>query len=44
LGHKPKGIQGARTVVLKRESEILLANNEAHRFAIKYHREKRKLW
>ena len=39
--HRPKMIQGREDVVHKYESEILLANSEAHRFAIKYHRESR---
>lgn len=39
--HRPKMIKGREDVVYKYESEILLANSEAHRFAIKYHREKR---
>ena len=34
-------INGGEDVVYKYESEILLANSEAHRFAIKYHRELR---
>ena len=32
---------GREDVIQKYKREILLANNEAHRFAIKYHREKR---
>ena len=36
--HKPKNIIGKRVLVEKHEKEILLANYEAHRFAIKYHR------
>jgi excinuclease ABC subunit C len=36
--HKPKNITGKRVLVEKYEKEILLANNEAHRFAITYHR------
>ena len=39
--HRPKMIQGREDIVHKYESEILLANSEAHRFAIKYHRESR---
>jgi excinuclease ABC subunit C len=39
--HRPKMIQGISDVVTKYENEILLANSEAHRFAIKYHREMR---
>jgi excinuclease ABC subunit C len=37
--HRPKMITGGEDIVHKYESEILLANSEAHRFAIKYHRE-----
>ncbi len=36
--HKPKQILGDQKLSLKYEQEILLANNEAHRFAITYHR------
>ncbi len=36
--HKPKEIVGIRNSLKAREQEILLANNEAHRFAINYHR------
>lgn len=39
--HRPKMLQGREDIINKYESEILLANSEAHRFAIKYHREKR---
>jgi excinuclease ABC subunit C len=39
--HRPKMITGREDAIHKFESEILLANSEAHRFAIKYHREKR---
>lgn len=39
--HRPKMIQGEGDVISKYENDILLANSEAHRFAIKYHREKR---
>jgi excinuclease UvrABC nuclease subunit len=34
-------IQGDEKSIHAYESEILLANSEAHRFAIKYHREMR---
>jgi excinuclease ABC subunit C len=37
--HRPKGILGDQKIARKYEREILLANNEAHRFAIKYHRD-----
>jgi len=36
--HKPKDILGDRTLVRTHDRAILLANNEAHRFAIGYHR------
>jgi excinuclease ABC subunit C len=36
--HKPKGIGGDKGLALKYEKEILLANSEAHRFAINYHK------
>jgi excinuclease ABC subunit C len=39
--HRPKMIAGREDIVHKYESEILIVNSEAHRFAIKYHREKR---
>lgn len=39
--HKPKAIIGEEGVVKKYKKEILLANNEAHRFALAFHRRKR---
>jgi len=39
--HKPRNISGDSKIVGKYEREILLGNNEAHRFAIKFHRELR---
>jgi excinuclease ABC subunit C len=39
--HKPKGIGGDKNLALKYEREILLANSEAHRFAIAYHKNMR---
>jgi len=39
--HKPKNIIGENKLIKKHEKEILLANSEAHRFAIKYHRQLR---
>ena len=36
--HRPKIIQGRENIIDKYKNEILLANSEAHRFAIKYHR------
>ena len=39
--HKPKDILGRRDLATKYEKEILLANSEAHRFAISYHKQMR---
>lgn len=39
--HRAKDIKGDKDVVRKYEKEILLANSEAHRFAIKYHKDMR---
>ncbi|MFA5840953.1 MAG: GIY-YIG nuclease family protein [Candidatus Paceibacterota bacterium] len=39
--HKPKAIMGEKNFGLKYEREILLANSEAHRFAIAYHKNMR---
>ena len=39
--HKPKSIMGEREIVAKYKREILLANSEAHRFAIAYHKKMR---
>jgi len=36
--HKPKDIRGHKNIIEKYKKEILLANNEAHRFAISYHK------
>lgn len=36
--HKPKGFLGNKTIIESHDRAILLANNEAHRFAIAYHR------
>ena len=36
--HRPREIRGAKEVIAGRERDILLANAEAHRFAIGYHR------
>ena len=38
--HKPKNILGDKKIRERFEDEILLANSEAHRFAIGYHRER----
>ena len=39
--HKPKAFHGPEDVIKKYKKDILLANSEAHRFAIAYHRQKR---
>jgi len=39
--HKPKAIMGDERFGLKYKKEILLANSEAHRFAITYHKKMR---
>lgn len=41
--HKPKDILGDKKIKSEKEEEIILANSEAHRFALKYHRSKRDL-
>lgn len=40
--HRPKEILGSKEFRTRFEKEILLANSEAHRFAISYHRQKRR--
>lgn len=40
--HKPKKILGVKKFIDKYKESILLANAESHRFAISYHRSKRK--
>ena len=39
--HKPKDVMGDRESAMKYRKEILLANSEAHRFAIAYHKNMR---
>lgn len=39
--HRPREIRGDRNLIKDRERDILLANSEAHRFAITYHRNDR---
>ncbi len=39
--HRPKGFVGDKEYAKEYEREILLANNEAHRFALSYHRKLR---
>lgn len=38
--HRPRAIQGDKKLIAGRERQILLANSEAHRFAITFHRTK----
>jgi len=40
--HKPKRIIGPQALITNHKSEILLGNAEAHRFAITFHRAKRR--
>lgn len=40
--HKAREFLGDSEIIEKNEREILLSNSEAHRFAIKFHREKRR--
>lgn len=40
--HKPKNILGKKEIIIKHDKSILLANSEAHRFAISYHRKIRR--
>ena len=42
--HKAKAIIGPEDLIKKHKKEILRINAEAHRFAIKYHRSKRKIF
>jgi excinuclease ABC subunit C len=39
--HKPKGIHGNPELIRKYKKDILLANNESHRFAVTFHKQKR---
>jgi excinuclease ABC subunit C len=40
--HRPKSISGPQDIIEANKFAILLANSEAHRFAITFHKEKRK--
>lgn len=40
--HRPKKVIGPRSLVKRFEKDILLANTEAHRFAIGFHRKKKR--
>ncbi len=39
--HKPERLIGDKRAIEVHEKDILLANNEAHRFAIQWHRKRR---
>ncbi len=39
--HKPERLLGEKSIIISREGQILLANAEAHRFAIRFHKDKR---
>ncbi len=39
--HKPKNILGDKKIISDHEADILIANNEAHRFAVNFHRLRR---
>lgn len=40
--HKPKAILGDEKIIKKYKNDILLVNNESHRFAITFHKERRE--
>ncbi len=40
--HKPRDLMGDREIIEKHQPEALLVNNEAHRFAISFHRTLRR--
>lgn len=40
--HKPKALLGDKTLAQKYEKQIILANAESHRFAVNYHKERRR--
>jgi excinuclease ABC subunit C len=40
--HKPKAILGSKDIIDKHTDMILLANSEAHRFALGFHKERRR--
>lgn len=42
--HKPKAILGNKKIIMMHEKAIILANAESHRFAVKYHQQKRSLF
>ncbi len=39
--HKPKGLLGIESFIISHKQTILLVNNEAHRFAMAFHKKKR---
>jgi len=39
--HKPKSILGLKNIIEKYKKEIILVNDEAHRFALGFHRDRR---
>lgn len=39
--HQPQRVQGDRELIYKYERDIIIANSEAHRFAISFHRQRR---
>jgi len=43
FGHKAKNLLGSKQTLSQKEGDILLANSEAHRFALKFHRRKRSI-
>ena len=40
--HRPKAITGSKELVEARKYDILLANSEAHRFAVSFHKQRRQ--
>jgi excinuclease ABC subunit C len=40
--HRPRELRGNKDLIVGKERDILLANSEAHRYAIEYHRRKRR--
>ena len=40
--HRPRELRGNKELIAGKERDILLANAEAHRYAIEYHRRKRR--
>ncbi len=39
--HKPKAILGNKKITIEHEKDIILANAESHRFALRYHQDRR---